>query len=83
VVVTEVAVLLLLPAAATSEELENLLQQLSQYEEQLMGDQPLSAEASRAAAAADAASDVGTSMSSLSWSATLAGLARLLPQNDE
>jgi hypothetical protein len=69
--------------AATSEELENLLQQLSQYEEQLMGDQPLSAEASRAAAAADAASDVGTSMSSLSWSATLSGLARLLPQNDE
>lgn len=72
-----------LPAcAATSEELEQLLQQLAQYEAHLLeGDAQLPEQPSQRAP--DAASDMGTSVSnSLSWSQTLAGLASLLPTND-
>lgn len=66
--------------AATSEELENLLQQLAQYEERLLVQEP-SAGQSLQQAALDESSDMGTSLGSVSWSQTLAGLASLLPEN--
>lgn len=66
-------------SSATSEELESLLQQLAQYEERLLETEP-STSALQLAPAAEGASEMGTSMSSVSWSQTLAGLASLLPQ---
>lgn len=65
--------------AATSEELDNLLAQLAQYEEQLKAQEErymLAPALPAARAGVETASSIG---SSLSWSQTLAGLASLLP----
>lgn len=67
-------------SAATSEELESLLQQLAVYEERLLQAEPSVVATSPDDAVNEGASTMGTSMASVSWSQTLAGLASLLPQ---
>lgn len=69
--------------AATSQELEDLLQQLAAYEERLLQANPSSDFVAANETEVEGASGMGTSMSSVSWSQTLAGLGSLIPQGHQ